>query len=285
MNLDGLTVKRSRKGVNYCENKDGHMVAKVCTKCSEWKSLSEFFKNREGLGGVKADCRTCNMKKRRKSYEENKEQEAETRRRYYENNKEWLAEYRRKYDTENKERKKELGRRYYADNKERIKERVRRYREENKESRREYRRNWVRDNYSKVLLNNQIRRARKASLPNTLTTKEYAKTLTHFGNACALTGRTGDVEIEHAIPISSGHGGTIFENCYPLTKALNISKSNSNIFEWFEANRQRFNLEQSRFDRLIEWLGKANGMTVEEYRDYVYWCHANPRSLDELKAQ
>jgi hypothetical protein len=56
------------------------------------------------------------------------------------------------------------------------------------------------------------------------------------------------------------------------------------FIEWVEANRQRFNLEQERFDRLIEWLGKANEMTVEEYRDYVYECHANPNANEDAEA-
>lgn len=130
----------------------------------------------------------------------------------------------------------------------------------------------------------QRRYARKRALPDDLTLEQYEETLSHFSYGCALTGQHNDIEQEHAIPLSIGHGGTTFGNCYPMASGLNQSKNNANIFEWFETNSQRFNLEQSRFDRLIEWLGKANGMTVEEYRDYVYWCHANPRSIDELKA-
>jgi hypothetical protein len=67
-----------------------------------------------------------------------------------------------------------------------------------------------------------------------------------------------------------------------MTEKLNRSKFTNNIFEWFETNRQRFELSQEKFDRLIEWLASANAMTVEEYRDYVYWCHANPRTVDEI---
>jgi hypothetical protein len=53
------------------------------------------------------------------------------------------------------------------------------------------------------------------------------------------------------------------------------------FIEWVETNRQRFYQDQKRFDRLIEWLDKANGMTVEEYRDYVYECHANPNEIND----
>ncbi|MFL6559227.1 MAG: hypothetical protein ACJ8MO_24300, partial [Bacillus sp. (in: firmicutes)] len=129
------------------------------------------------------------------------------------------------------------------------------------------------------------RKARKKGLPDTLTVTEYSNTLVFFGNACALTGETENIEKEHAIPISIGHGGTTFENCYPMKSGLNQSKFNHNIFEWFEANRQRFELSQERFDNGIAWLASANAMSVEEYRSYVNWCHANPRTIDELEAQ
>ena len=105
----------------------------------------------------------------------------------------------------------------------------------------------------------------------------------YFDRRCALTGET-DITEEHAIPLSIGHGGTIHGNMWPLCKRLNSSKYNKNIFEWFEANRQRFELSQAKFDRLIEWLAAANDMTVEEYRDFVYWCHANPNDVLESEA-
>lgn len=162
-----------------------------------------------------------------------------------------------------------------------IAERKRIWYENNQEGNAGRTRKWRNSNPEKASLIDQRRRARKKGLLDTLTDSQYAVTLDYFGNACALTGQKHSLEKEHAIPLSIGHGGTTFENCYPMANGLNQSKWQHNIFEWFEANRQRFNLSQERFDRLIEWLGKANGMTVEEYRDYVYWCHANPRNIDE----
>lgn len=170
---------------------------------------------------------------------------------------------------------------YREENKEYQVEYKRNWRELNKEHNANNKRNWRLSNPEKRSLSQQRRRARKAKLEDTLTTAKYAITLEHFGNACAVTGRTENLEQEHAIPLSIGHGGTTFENCYPMVNGLNQSKYNHNIFEWFEANRQRFELSQERFDKLITWLASANAMTTEEYRDYVYWCHANPRSDDE----
>jgi predicted transposase YbfD/YdcC len=175
--------------------------------------------------------------------------------------------------------KAEATRNWYKDNRETALENDLKYNEMNKDVRRK----WQKANTERTSLAYQRRRARKAVLPDTLTIEDYAKTLEYFGNACALTGQKENIEQEHAIPISIGRGGTTFENCYPMHKRLNLSKFNHNIFEWFKVNRQRFELSQERFDNLIAYLASANAMTVEEYRDYVYWCHANPRSIDEIK--
>ena len=87
------------------------------------------------------------------------------------------------------------------------------------------------------------------------------------------------------MPISIGHGGTTYGNMWPLCIRLNSSKHNKNIFDWFETNRQRLELSQDKFDTLIKYLADANGKTVEEYRGYVYWCHENPRTLEELETE
>jgi hypothetical protein len=243
MNLEGLTEKRRGKSTLWYENKYGEIVAKRCTKCGVVKSLDDYSKHKDKLGGRHSACKICQGK-----------------------------HYRR-----NRERKLESNRNWRINNKDKVIQ----YREKNKERRAELCRKWSEANRSKKALIQQRRRARKNALPNTLTPEQYEYTLGYFGNACALTGCTESVEIEHAIPIYVGYGGTTYENCYPMLSKLNQSKFNHNIFEWFGANRQRFELEQWRFDRLIEWLGKANGMTVEEYRDYVYECHANPNAIDE----
>jgi 5-methylcytosine-specific restriction endonuclease McrA len=149
----------------------------------------------------------------------------------------------------------------------------------------DYVRTYCRENpdFMKRHLNN--RRAKKKKLRDDLTKRQVAEIMDNFDYCCVLTGSSGKLHLDHVIPLAVGHGGTTYGNMVPLRADLNSSKNDSNIFEWFEANRQRFELSQERFDNLIAWLASANAMTVEEYRDYVYWCHANPRNIDELEAQ
>jgi hypothetical protein len=265
MNLEGLTEKRRGKKSLWYEDDSGNIVAKACSKCIKVKSLDDFAKSSTNLGGRESRCKNCRSEERKVTPLERTRNRPKLEERNGITGKicsdccSWNAlDYFHYHKTK-------LG---------------------NREStckicKHKRKRNWKLSNPVKLAVQDALRRARKVALPNTLTASEYEITLNYFGHACALTGASFGIEVEHAIPISVGHGGTTFENCYPMANGLNQSKNNRNIFEWFEANRQRFNLDQERFDSLIEWLGKANGMTVEEYRDYVYECHANPNVIDE----
>ncbi|MEK5109878.1 hypothetical protein MHI57_24765 [Cytobacillus sp. FSL K6-0129] len=312
MNLEGLTEKISNnpvksKRVVYYENTSGEIIAKVCTKCNEVKELANFSKDKGKLGGVCSYCKGCAHKyyeenrdkitermhkyreenrdkiteRMRKYYEENHYRIAEVKHKYYEENRDKITERMRKYREENRDKEAERSRKWYEENRDKMAEIRRKYYEENRDRIAEVKRKYYENNREKFYIRDAKRRARKRALPDTLTESEYAKTLDYFGNACALTGETTDLHREHALPLAIGHGGTVRENMYPMAGRLNLSKGDRNIFEWFEANRKRFKLSQERFDRLIEWLGKANDMTVEEYRDYVYWCHDNPVEIDE----
>lgn len=130
----------------------------------------------------------------------------------------------------------------------------------------------------KVTANRKRRIARKALLPDTLTLEQRSIILARFNGVCSLTGSI-DYQMDHALPIGCGHGGTTYENMYPLRADLNTSKSDKHIFEWFNVNHERLGLSQAKFDALISYLAEVNGMTTKEYRMYVDWCFDNPRDI------
>jgi hypothetical protein len=262
-----LTEKKNRKGTVYYED-NGVIVAKNCAKCNEIKTLDDYPKHKAGLGGRESSCKSCkagyyaeNKADYVRRYESNKEHYQELMRIYYASNKESLSEYQRKYNAENKE--------YIA-------ERYRKYCASNREYLTELSRNWRHSNPEKAMLIAERRRARKQSLPDNFTEEHMLETLTFFGG-CALTGEIAEIHWDHVIPLASGHGGTTFGNMIPLRSDLNLSKSDGNLFEWFERNKERFNLAQSHFDRLVEWLASVNGMTTDDYRAFVNECFENKR--------
>lgn len=249
------------------------ILGKECGNCNEWRSLNYYYKHVKGLGGVKSVCINCekiyavNNKKRIKKYkkeytDKHKEEQKNRRRKSYLNNKEKQKEYNRQWKENNKEKQKEYRRNSYENNKTNIVE---------------YIKKWRKENHEKFKIQKQRRKTLIKELRSDWTLEEKEKTWSFFNNVCALTGETNNIHPDHAIPVSIGHGGTFYGNMYPLCAKLNISKNNNNIFTWFNENKDRFHLSQKRFDILIEYLASLNEMTINEYKNYVFWCHNNPK--------
>lgn len=99
-----------------------------------------------------------------------------------------------------------------------------------------------------------------------------------FNGACALTGESDDIHLEHFIPISTSHGGTYEGNVYPLIEELNISKNGANPFEWIQLPDINERIPADRWNTLVLYLAENNGLTAEEFREFVCWCFDNPRT-------
>ena len=123
------------------------------------------------------------------------------------------------------------------------------------------------------------RALRKSNLVDDLTNDEREEIFNYFGNRCALTGKEVPLQLDHVIPLAVGHGGTTKRNMIPIWQRINSSKGAKNIFEWYRSNGQRFGCDPDRFNEVIQYLAKLNGMTTEEYHSYVYECHSNPNDI------
>lgn len=93
-------------------------MTKVCSRCKEEKSISEFSKDRNRKDGHNYQCADCAKKRARKYREENREK---------------VREYDRKYREKNREKVRERSRKYRENNQEKIREKHRKYREENRD--------------------------------------------------------------------------------------------------------------------------------------------------------
>lgn len=278
----------------FLTKQDGKQVGKRCGGCGTVKHYDDIGKNSSNADGKRSYCKECDVERMREL-----RQDEEYRERQREYSREYLRE--RMQDEEFRERKREImkkanrKRRQDEEFRERERERQREYMRERRQDEeylkceREYqweRRNNPETRYSELerhRLQSARRRARKRILPDTLTPEQVEATEQYF-DGCALTQSTESNQLEHFIPLSIGHGGTTAGNCYPMTSTLNYSKNARNPFEWFEECKDIYELDRNRFDNLVEYLAIQNGMTVEEYRDFVYWCFDNPRTGDDIKA-
>jgi hypothetical protein len=286
MSIEGYYEKRSRSGTVYYENELGEIIAKRCTKCSEAKMLDSFSRKKDGLAGKRTLCNECEKKRAKEYREENLDKVVERNRKYREENRDILLEKQKKWCKDNPEQKAENDRKYRENNREKCAEATRTWYKENKVHKISYNRKWVeenhelhagflrkwrKDNPNRSRAFDLLRRARKASLPDTFTAEQMSETLKRFNGGCALTGSI-NIHWDHAIPLTTGKGGTTFENMIPLRSDLNLSKSDSNLFEWFNLNKERFELDVSQFNKLVDYLAEINGMSADQYRQYYYSC-------------
>ncbi len=251
-------------------------TGKECTKCGEWKPLDNFRKDKRKSCGRGARCKQCTSVDNKKYYQNN----GDVRRNYHKQNREVRLIQMRRYREENKRRSYITQKRWREENRESLSSQKKAYYDRNKMEIRQKRKEHYNLKKDEYYLAGQRRRARKFSLPDTLIKENQDKITISFKGNCAITD-SNDFSWDHAIPLSIQHGGTTLENIYPLRRDLNISKSDGNIFEWFDANRERFNLSQHNFGELIAYLADLNGLTTDDYREYVYWCHSNPRDLND----
>lgn len=145
----------------------------------------------------------------------------------------------------------------------------RKWSEDNREKLREQDRLWREANPDAKRLVAARRRARERLLPDTFTQEEADRVSISFEGKCALCDSPGE-HLDHFIPIASGHGGTIYENMIPLCALHNTSKHARNPFEW--AKTYLTVTELAKFNEAVTYLAALNGMSVEDYEDYVHRC-------------
>ncbi|MED3982197.1 helix-turn-helix domain-containing protein [Priestia megaterium] len=134
------------------------------------------------------------------------------------------------------------------------------------------------ERYNKNLYAGHVYRARKRNMLYDFDEKDYEELMTLYSGGCCLTGDT-EIDLDHVIPLAVGHGGTTFGNMIPLSSKLNSSKQAYNIFEWAEFNYERLGFDIKRFNVVMAEIAGRNDMTLEEYREYYYWCFEHPREI------
>jgi hypothetical protein len=143
---------------------------------------------------------------------------------------------------------------------------------------------WVRNNPEVLKVYAHNRRALENYLPGSFNQEDFHYLKAYFSNSCALTKITNDIDVDHFIPLSWGHGGSYYENMYPLNASLNRSKSDANPFDWFESAKEERGISTDAWNDLIRYLSSINGLTTDEYKAFVNWCYENQRTIDEIRA-
>lgn len=222
------------------------MPSKTCTKCSEEKELSAFYKDRTKSDGKSSSCKACMnavMRARRERLKKipkpqisqktcctcNEVKAAEG---FYKNAtsvdgynnqcKQCHLDYYKSYYQENSDKKKKIARTWYAENKEQAAERVREWRAQNPDL--------VRS------IQNKHRAKKAKALIADFTEAQWQQLLEANGERCAYCG-TEDTEIcrDHAVPLAVGGDHTL-TNIVPSCRVCNSRKHTKTTLEFLIEN-------------------------------------------------
>ncbi|MFJ8257187.1 hypothetical protein ACIQ4Z_07830 [Peribacillus asahii] len=291
---------------------NGQMVeAKQCTVCNEVKPLEDFNIGRKSSGGRQPKCKECRKRYYRNNYTHINDKSMMNYYKNHEDNKLKLKVYYSKHKDQIRLARKEkyysnhqetllLKRKGYLQNRETILERQRLKRAENieyhreqdrkryikrKEQRSIYHQKYYEMNKATIKLNSKKRKTSLKSLPFTLTEQQWNQIQSDFNYSCALSEHHSDLNMEHFIPVSWGHGGTYVGNVYPVHWKINRSKSDTNPFVWIERNDVKESVDMDKWYRLIGYLAEQNHLSVNEFRDFVSWCDKNKRTVEEIDSK
>ena len=200
---------------------------KKCSKCGkDFPETSEYFATRTGGKGLATQCKKCTAVHYKEYRQKNKEKIAEYWKVYRQAKKESVAKIRKRSYEANKETAAEWSREYYRENKSHRSAVAKTYRQANK------------DQFNIYL---QMRRARKKSLPATLTQQQWESIKTYFDDKCAYCGAQVALAQDHLVAVING-GGYTAENIIPACGSCNSSKSTKRLESWYP--RQSFYSEE-----------------------------------------
>lgn len=197
-------------------------MMKICIKCKiEKPATKEFFPtNNSHKDGMENTCKECRAIAKRKWREDNMERVLEHQKNYRDTNKDKRIKIRNKYYTENIDILRKKGREWRKNNREYCNTSKHRY------------------------------RARKRSLPHTLTVEQWNAVVDHFGGVCAYCGADEKLTQEHFIPVSK-NGEYTKNNILPACGSCNSSKCDHDFGDWYP--QQTF-YDENRELRILEFL-------------------------------
>ena len=253
-------------------------LTKRCALCREIKPIGEFRKSSSNSSGFSSYCKKCTWeleKKRRANFDEKRKEANRIKGR--------LAKAEERLT--NPEKSREICRRSHFNHKDERNATQRKKYEENPDYFKNINKRWRLANAERIKANNLNRKAMRKALPHSLTKENLFSLIGEDGiKRCALTGETSACHYCHFIPLKWGHGGSYLANIFLALGKLNISMRTVNPFEWFEVQEIAAKLNAEKVAALISRLAAENSMTIEEFREFIYWCEQNKRTLEEVQA-
>lgn len=185
-------------------------ITKKCSSCKEVKDISLFSKDKFRKDGVCTTCKDC----RSLHQKEHKEQTRQKVQRYRDKNREKVNLAQRIYRALNLSKELLRDKQYRENNLEKIKEKDRNYIKNNPEK-----------NRVKSMKRHALKRGAKG---RGVTAEQWIEIMNKYGNKCLCCGYTGQLAIDHIIPLING-GEHDVNNIQPLCRSCNSKKGTKTI--------------------------------------------------------
>lgn len=201
--------------------KDG-IEGKVCTRCEDWKRLTEYARRSRNGDGLSCHCKDCRSELRRQYRLGHAEMINQRSRRYYQENRETILREKQLYRDTNREAVRAYHRQWVEENKERYREKIREYYLRNKQKIKRRVLEWQKAHPEKKREQAMRRRARKAGC--VVKAVDIQAIYERDGNCCVYCGRAEDPTIDHVEPLAKG-GAHHRDNLVVACKKCNSEKN------------------------------------------------------------
>lgn len=224
---------------------------KVCSKCFIEKPTTEFYKIKDGLYGVRGDCKPCVSAKqkvynkdnaeaiascKKSIYDANPEEKRARNKLYYQENSEVIKVRARKHRCDNYEQTIERQRAYYQKNKELLNSKKRLYRQENKEHVKNIEREWREINKDKVREMKRRYKHKRRSAEGSLTMGIADRLYAIQKGKCVCCGVSikDGYHMDHIMPLALG-GTNTDNNIQLLSPSCNNKKSAKHPIDYMQS--------------------------------------------------
>lgn len=222
------------------------METKCCSKCKQEKpaSLEYFPPNKRVKSGLSPWCRECKRADGKRHYQENADVIRAQHRDYQQNHPEVFRASAARYRERHPDRLKVAKKKWADENHEYVLQKYHEYDKrrtpEQKARGRQKHKLWVVENKERFRVSQHKSRARRRSLPATLTSEQWEFALNYFNGCCAVCERPSGlwhkIVMDHWIPVANPEcPGTVVANMIPLCHGIdgcNNSKANYPAEEW-----------------------------------------------------
>lgn len=205
------------------------MTMKQCTKCKEWKEVSQFYKLKDGK--IYPSCKTCENQRCKKWSQKNHEYDLNRKRKYHAEHKEEERIKRSKCYQENREKKLAETKKWRLSNLEYNRARAKAWNQENHERYLGNVKKWRNEHLEQVRSHCRDRRARTKGSGGNITVQEWQDLKKKYDFTCLRCKRREPeikLTLDHVMPLSRG-GKHVIENAQCLCKSCNSIKAIKNI--------------------------------------------------------